>query len=379
MCSQGRHFRLNKVLDYRGRSSEEATTLQAPFSCTSGELTLRGEIAFTEDPSSPGVYARAMGCELDNSTSAVNVLDLLCSGGEDAATESERPAEVSSGTPTAGSTELISQKLQREVDLAVVDSLAVVADSSCKEKQLGSGEVAADSEKQDAAVNTTTTLDQASDTVLSESRDGATGVVQQQCEVRTSSSVAAGSVDAASGPTESVSTGRDLVSSGAIGMACDSSNGGSSSSSSSSSNACSTTAGSLSTTVADVRTAAAAGESSAEAAGQPLTLKRKAGEDTVVAAVVDDLDEAAVLSAEVSAHKRQRQVPVQAVTEEELHSGSSSGSNGSSSSGEAASAAPTTTVGGSAQELHSGSSSSASSSNGSSSVVRLQVHQQQHQ
>jgi hypothetical protein len=217
------------------------------------------------------------------------------------------------------STESIEQKLQPEADVAAVDSLAVVAESSIKEKQVVSSDVVAGSERQDAADNTTV-LDERVNTASSEARDGATSVPQQQRESLDTSAVLAETVNAASSTTDSSTTPADAA------MICSNAMDISDDSNSSSSNIVA-----IATADTTISTSASATAAAAEAAAVPalssarpvqsLTLKRKAVEHTsaaaaAAAAAAEAPDETAVLRAEVSAHKRQRQVLVQAVTEE---------------------------------------------------------------
>jgi trimeric autotransporter adhesin len=220
------------------------------------------------------------------------------------------------------STESTAEKLQPQTDVAAVDSLAVVVKSSSKEKHVGSGDVAAGCEQRDATDNTTI-LDELVNTVSAEARDGATSVSQQQRELLDTPAVTAESVNTASSTTDSSSTPADaaMICSDAMDISGDSNINSSTT----------ITKATLDTTIS-TSIAVGASDTAATAAepvqalppakpAQPLTLKRKAVEQTsaaaeAVTAAAEGLDETAVLRAEVSAHKRQRQVLVQAVTEE---------------------------------------------------------------
>jgi hypothetical protein len=386
LCCEGQYFRVDEPLSYDGHRCGDRSELCASFSCNSDTHMLSGRIHLVKDASREAVdltLTHLVMRQLAHVTSLLNLLkpvdrDLaerdesavaltgvaVVQGHDETAVASEdttdattgdagsstpdntSPAKTSSSSSETGglagstlsSSENSEKKLQPKADVAAVESLAVVVESSCKEKQLGSGDAAADSEKQDAVVNTTS-LDQALVTVSQESFGaGATGVSLQQRELLSTSAVSVGSVKSASATSD---TGN--VSSAAMGTACDSSSGVSSSSSS---NASSTPAGSITSAAAAVHTAAAGVEGSPEAAGQPLTLKRKASEGTTAAAAAVDGDEAedAAPCAEVSAHKRQRQVPVQNGSAQEPQNGSSSNSSGNSSSGDAVEATSATSV-----------------------------------
>eukprot|EP00953_Heterococcus_sp_UTEX-ZZ885_P009682 5686-Heterococcus_DN1.PRE.3 len=190
-------FNLSKQLEFNGLRDDTASMLQAPFTCSSSERTLVGQLKVAKPLQGDDILITVADCVVGGGEEHESLHHLLQLSGLDCAVE-ECDASATIASTGAASSSIASAAQRDQPPNARLPSAVptVTAECSRKETLVVSPDVAADSEQQDATDNTAC-LDQALVTVSHESSNGAAGVSLQQRELLNTSTVAAEAVKSA--------------------------------------------------------------------------------------------------------------------------------------------------------------------------------------